>query len=103
MKKSVLSVLLLISMCSAFSQKHIQPRDSDFEIEKFIRNATGIKSIIGFYSFIISKDSAVLGHLAYYDNSGKQILLYDKQVDSLLVARGCREKIYPEIKKYLNL
>lgn len=96
-----MSALFLISISTAFSQKRIQPMDGDFEIGKFIRNATGIKSIIGFYSSIISKDSVILEHLAYYDNNGKQVLLYDKQVDSLLVARGCREKIYPEIKKYL--
>jgi hypothetical protein len=103
MKKMVLSALLLMSVCSVFSQRKSSAEKRPLEMGQFLFKATGIHNITGFYSSIVSRDSAVLENLSFYDKSGKEVNLYGKQVDSLLIANNCREKIYPEIKRYLNL
>jgi len=98
MKKIFLLAFLLMSINNAFSQKRTHVVRDNSDMITFISKAIGI-NIIGFYTSIISKDSVYLEHLAYYEN-GKQVSLYNKQVDSLLDAKGCREKVYPEIKKH---
>jgi hypothetical protein len=92
-----------MTVCTSFSQRRIRPEKDPLDIMQFISKATGVHGITGFYSSIISPDSVILEHISFYDKNGIQVNLYDKQVDSLLVANHCREKIYPEIKKYLNL
>jgi len=69
---------------------------------QFISKATGIHYIFSYYTTKISEDSVYLENIAFYEN-GKQVELYDKQVDSLLIAKGCREKVYTEIKRLVKL
>ena len=98
MKKVILIVSILIGSTNSFSQSKHSSECSNTLCYSFLTKTMGIKDLIGFSISNISRDSLILKHVAYYNDSGKQIQLYDKQVDSLLNSLNFRARFYLEIR-----